>query len=176
MPLGTAAWTSVGDMAGKCIGKDESELLKLTTGLYIVSRADQASFFRHKHYGDKPLTKNYVINRSVFLRFSYPPHYALGTMRSRPFVLSGEDKVIIEQPELGTLLESTLLRLRLVIDFGKFLPRNKSTSKNKNKKKVGVDRLGVTVTSFSYLPRPEISSHHGRHRLRDTGRLLDTTP
>jgi hypothetical protein len=66
-------------------------------------------------------------------------------MRSRPFVLCGEDKVIIEQLELGTLLESTLLRLRIVIDFGKFLPRNKSTSKNKNKKKVGVDRLGVSL-------------------------------
>jgi hypothetical protein len=79
---------------------------------------------------------------------------------TRPFVLSEEDEIIIEQLELGTLLESTLPRIRLVIDFRKFLPRNKSTSQNKNKKRLVW--TGSRVTSFSYLPRSEISSRLGR--------------
>ena len=42
---------------------------------------------------------------------------------SRPFVLCEEDEIIIKQLELGSLLESTFSRLRLVIDLGKFLPK-----------------------------------------------------
>jgi hypothetical protein len=51
---------------------------------------------------------------------------------SRPFVLSEEDEIVIKQLELGTLLESTLSRLCLVIDLGKFLPSSNLKS-NENK-------------------------------------------
>lgn len=44
-------------------------------------------------------------------------------MRSRPFVLSEEDEIIIEQLELGALLKPTLSRLYLIVDLGKFLQR-----------------------------------------------------
>jgi len=54
-------------------------------------------------------------------------------MCSRPFVLSEEDEIIIKQLELGALLESTLSRLRVVIDLGKFLPGSES-NKNKQEK------------------------------------------
>jgi len=61
----------------------------------------------------------------------YDPKYALphhrlyrqlGATRSR-FLLSEKGEVILEQLELGPLRESTLTRLRLVIHFGKFLPK-----------------------------------------------------
>jgi hypothetical protein len=47
-------------------------------------------------------------------------YYSLGT-RYCPFVLSHENEIIIEQLELGAILETTLTRLGFVIDFSKFL-------------------------------------------------------
>jgi hypothetical protein len=52
----------------------------------------------------------------------------LGARRC-PFVLSGEDEIITEQLEFGTVLESAPSRLGFVIDFSKFLSRKKKGKK-----------------------------------------------
>jgi hypothetical protein len=51
----------------------------------------------------------------------------LGASRSR-FLLGEENKVILEQFELGALRESTLPRHYLVIYFSEFLPAKKVSS------------------------------------------------
>ena len=66
-------------------------------------------------------------------------------MCSCPFVLGEEDEIIMKQLKLGTLLESTLSRLCLIVDFGKLLPSSKS---NKNKQK----KAGVTTTRDFFTP------------------------
>jgi hypothetical protein len=50
--------------------------------------------------------------------------------RCRRFFLGEDDKVMLEQLELGSVLKSTLPRLCLIIYVGEFLPRKKVSSQN----------------------------------------------
>ncbi len=70
-----------------------------------------------------------------------------------------------EQLEFGTVPESTPLRLGFVIDFSKFLSRQKREKKVRlpeqekgKRKKTGVDMLGAILTTTRDFFTPEMTS------------------
>jgi hypothetical protein len=79
----------------------------------------------------------------------------------RPFVLGEEDKVIVEQLELGTVLESTLSRLGFIVDVNEFLPRIQLVETRRTERtRPGVYCILTTTRDF-FAPRTMSLERYG---------------